>query len=313
MAIEAKTDRYAWCIDRSHEVRWDIETDVIRGRTLDPTQKYLPDGLTRTGSLPFLTDAQRTLLSQVQGRTYLNMLGLVERYIGAKVLDISNDYWLGDQVALEALVRFGDEELKHQALFRRIEAQAGRHMPKGYAFRHDPNQVARLVLGSCAWAVLALTCHLELLTEAHYRESVEPDVQLSELFRDVLLYHWRESHQHAVLVELEWRREDANLTMQERDAAVEDLIALVDAVDSLVRLQAAADARYFTAVAGPFDDDRRDRIDTALLAAYRWQFVVQGVRHPGLRAVLNDLLSSGQLERLDSAIRPIIAARGSCA
>jgi hypothetical protein len=31
------------------------------------------------------------------------------------------DHWFGDQVALEALVRFSDEELKHQALFRRIE------------------------------------------------------------------------------------------------------------------------------------------------------------------------------------------------
>ena len=30
----------------------------------------------------------------------------------------SEDHWFGNQVALEALVRFSDEELKHQALFR---------------------------------------------------------------------------------------------------------------------------------------------------------------------------------------------------
>jgi hypothetical protein len=31
--------------------------------------------------------------------------------------ELSHDHWFGDQVALEALVRFSDEELKHQALF----------------------------------------------------------------------------------------------------------------------------------------------------------------------------------------------------
>ena len=38
------------------------------------------------------------------------------------MLEVSRDHWLGDQIALEALVRFTDEELKHQELFRRIEA-----------------------------------------------------------------------------------------------------------------------------------------------------------------------------------------------
>ena len=67
-------------------------------------------------------------MSQIQGRTYANIFGLVERYIGAKVLEVSRDHWLGDQTALEALVRFTDEELKHQELFRRVESMvAARH------------------------------------------------------------------------------------------------------------------------------------------------------------------------------------------
>jgi hypothetical protein len=62
------------------------------------------------------------------------MFGLVERFIGAKVLEMSRDHWLGDQVALEALVRFSDEELKHQALFRRVEALTSEVMTPGYKF-----------------------------------------------------------------------------------------------------------------------------------------------------------------------------------
>lgn len=73
-------------------------------------------------------------MSQIQGRTYANMFGLVERFINAKVLEISRDHWLGDQTALEALVRFSDEGLKHQELFRRIERMIGRDRAPGYCF-----------------------------------------------------------------------------------------------------------------------------------------------------------------------------------
>jgi hypothetical protein len=88
-----------------------------------------------------LAKAEQRFFSQVQGRTYGNMFGLVERYINAKVLEISGRHQLGDQVALEALIRFSDEEIKHQELFRRIEALAARSMPDGYTFLLDPNEV----------------------------------------------------------------------------------------------------------------------------------------------------------------------------
>jgi len=52
----------------------------------------------------------------------------VERYINAKILQVSQRHALGDQLALEALIRFSDEELKHQELFRRIEHMTARQM-----------------------------------------------------------------------------------------------------------------------------------------------------------------------------------------
>ncbi len=83
----------------------------------------------------------------MQGRTYAYVFGLVERFIGAKVLDVSRDYALGDQVALEALVRMTDEEIKHQALFRRLETMMAADMPAGYVRTADPDAVATVVLG----------------------------------------------------------------------------------------------------------------------------------------------------------------------
>lgn len=306
-AIETEEEpSYSRCISRSKQVRWDIDRDVIRGRDLDPKDKFLPDGLTRIDALPFLTDGQKRFMSQVQGRTYANMFGLGERYIGAKMLEISGDYWLGDQTALEALIRFCDEELKHQELFRRIEVMAARHMPSGYTFDHDPNDIARAVLSKSTWAVLALTCHIELFTQVHYRRSIEPDRELSDLYKDVFLYHWKEECQHAVIDELEWRREDARISDDERDTAVGELIELVGAVDALLQVQARADARYFAAVCSGFTEAQRELIDKVVLDAYRWQYIVSGVQHRRFAAVLEELVSARQMERIGAALGPIM-------
>src|ERR1044072_4451028 len=155
IARTSDSERYARCVQTSKRVRWDIEEDVIRGRRFDTTHKFLPDGLSLVAEFTTLSADEKRFVSQVQGRTYANIFGLVERFINAKVLELSRDQALGDQVA-----------------------------------------VARAVLGKSAWAVLALTLDTELFTQAHYRQSIDTDTELSELFTDVFLYHWKEERQH---------------------------------------------------------------------------------------------------------------------
>jgi hypothetical protein len=299
--------RYAKCIEVSKRIRWDIERDVIRGRKLDLSKKFLPDGISKVHELDFLGADARRLLSQVQGRTYANMFGLVERFIGAKILEVSREHWLGDQVKLEALVRFTDEELKHQELFRRVERLAAEGMPEGYRFLPQPNDVASVVLGKSTWAVLGLTCFIELFTQAHYRSSIEPDANLSELFKDVFLFHWQEESQHAILDELEWRRENAKLSAAERDRAVDDLIALVGAVDGLLQVQAGADAEYFVKVcARPLEAQEIERLRAGVLKAYRWQYIVSGVEDPRFMSILGDMITPTQGTRIMTALAPIL-------
>jgi hypothetical protein len=55
----------------------------------------------------------------------------VERFISAKMLDLGRAKIFGDQLALEGLVRFSNEEIKHQELFRQMEAMIAPHMPAG--------------------------------------------------------------------------------------------------------------------------------------------------------------------------------------
>ena len=147
---------------------------MIRGRHFDFSKTFLPRGLSLVDELPFLTRPQRRALSQVQGRTYANLFGLVERFIGAKMLEVGREHALGDQAAFEALVRFTDEELKHQELFRRIDEMLGRARCRP-ATSASPSRTRSPASCSASrtWAVLALTCHIELFTQAHYRASIE--------------------------------------------------------------------------------------------------------------------------------------------
>jgi hypothetical protein len=299
--------RYAKCIEASRRIRWDIDRDVIRGRRFDFSKKFLPDGLSKASELTFLQPVEARFLSQVQGRTYANMFALVERFIGAKTLDISRHHWLGDQIALEALVRLSDEELKHQELFRRLEAMVAEGMPAGYEFLPEPNDVARVVLSKSTWAVLGLTLDIELFSQAHYRSSIEPDTNLSELWKDVFLFHWKEEAQHAILDELEWRQEDARLSAAERDRAVDELIELVGAVDGIVQMQAQADAGYFLRCGiRAYSPAEEAAIRDTVLKAYRWQYIVSGVQEPRFQKILGGMITEAHMQKIGAALAPIL-------
>ena len=310
-AQRTATERYAKCIEVSKRIRWDIDRDVIRGRRFDFDKKFMPDGLSRITDLTFLHPAERRFLSQIQGRTYANMFALVERYIGAKTSELSRGHSLGDQVAFEALVRMTDEELKHQELFRRLERMTAEQMPAGYVFKPQPNDVAGAVLSKSTWAVLALTLDIELFSQAHYRSSIAPDEELSDLWKDVFLFHWKEESQHAIFDELEWRAEHARLTAAERDQGVTDLIELVGAVDGIVRMQAEADAEYFVARCGrKLLPAEAAAVGDVLLKAYRWQYIVSGVQEPRFAEVMAELVTPAQMERVGVALAPIVAHAG---
>ena len=296
-------NQYARCIQSSKRICWDIEEDVIRGRKFSTAEKFLPDGLSLANGFATLSREEKRFVSQVQGRTYANVFGLVERFINAKVLELSRDHALGNQVALEALIRFSDEELKHQALFRRIDAMLADVMPRGYRFDVDPDEVARVVLGKSTWAILALTLDIELFTQLHYRESIDPDSDLSDLFKDVFLHHWKEEAQHATLDELELVRHDGTLSVGDRERGVADFIELVRAVDGILQAQATVDAAYFVANCGrSVEIDEARRIEAGFLAAYRWQYIHSGAQHSRFVKVLSGLTTPDQRRRIAEAL-----------
>lgn len=302
-----QASRYARSVELSKKSEWQIDRDLLQGRTFDFSRKFLPDGLSQIDRLAFLSEAEARLLSQIQGRTYAYIFGLVERFISAKMLDQSRAHIFDDQLAVEALARFSNEELKHQELFRRMESMIGAHLPGGYRQVANPNDVARAVLAASTWSVLALTCHIELFVQSHYAESIAPREELCPLFKDVFKFHWKDESRHVVLDELEWKNEHARLSPIEREQAVNDLIALVAAVDGILQAQSASDADYFIRnVSRPFSAEESTQIKTSALSAYRWQYIVSGVQHKHFGRLLTSMTTPAQMSQIQAALAPIM-------
>jgi hypothetical protein len=148
-----------------------------------------------------------------------------------------------------------------------------------------------------------LTLDIELFTQLHYSQSISPDAELSDLFKDVFLYHWKEESQHAILDELELVRHDGEITAEQRDRAVDEFIELVAAVDGILRAQAQSDAGYFVAACGRrVDASEASAIEASFLKAYRWQYVHSGAAHPHFSKILTSLITPAQGARIQSAL-----------
>jgi len=125
------------------------------------------------------------------------------------------------------------------------------------------------------------------------------------------LYHWKEESQHAKIDELEWVRENASLSAGERDRTVDDMIALVGAVDGIVSAQAAADVAYFLKAKGTaLSEQNIRRLQDQVLRAYRWQYILSGVEETRFQKVLRAMITEEQMRRIEAALAPLIAAAG---
>jgi hypothetical protein len=306
-AVTINSERYGKCLHNAKKVNWDIDTDVIRFRQFDTANKFLPDSLSLVKELRFLSSDQQRLLSQIQGRTYAYLFGLIERYINAKMLELSLDHSLGDQTALAAIVQFSQEEMKHQELFRRAEKLAAAVLPAGYTMTADPDAVATVVLSKSNWAVLGLTCCVEIFTQVHYVQSIKDQEGLSPLFKDIFHYHWLEEAQHATLDEMEWQRVHDGMSPEAIEASVTDLIDLVGAVDGILQVQAVADAEYFhNCVNGKLDAEQRNAVAAGILKAYRLQYIVSGVQVERFQKALASKVTAAQMTRIQSALAPLM-------
>lgn len=270
---------YGSCVSASEKVSWKIDDVMPPGTALDFTRPFLPAALAGS-ELPFLDAAERLKLNQINGNAYLNLFGFVEEYILATVLQHAQAESFGDHDAIRALARFADEEAKHQALFQRYVAAFERDCGFQTEVLGSAAEVANIILSKSPLAVMLVTLHLEIMTQAHYVECVRDDTQVDPFFAKLLHAHWLEESQHARIDALELNRMLEVSGPAQIQVAFDDYLELIGAFDGLLRAQAEMDARTLAGALGrTFTPDQVAALEDAQHAGYRRTFLIYGMTH----------------------------------
>jgi hypothetical protein len=285
---------------------WTVD-DCFRGRDFDFNKPFLPERIAGVQHIDCLSSDEKRMLNQIRGNSYCHIFAFVEEYIVPMVVDQARGDVYGDESRLWSLLRFAEEEVKHQQMLRR----AGEQFQAGFGVGCDlvPGReaVADAVLSTSPLSALLLTSMIEWFTQSHYIEHVRDDGNLDELFRDILRFHWIDESRHARLDSLLIDEIAADLTPEQRDQSLSELLELGAAVDGLLAQQVAMDIDTLQrATNRTFSEQEREEIRAHQQRAYRWTFLVSGLEHPNFVRVVAQLSTTGP-ERLAEAASALAA------
>jgi hypothetical protein len=272
---------YASCVRHSEKVAWKVDDVLPADTRLDFSRRFLPDRLSGSGRIHCLSESDRLMLNHINGNSYINLFAFVEEYIVATVVNHAQAEMFGDHSAIRALTRFAEEEIKHQELFWRYLATFKRDFGHPCEVLGSAAAVAQVILSKNAIAVMLVTLHLEIMTQAHYTECFRTDVELDPLFVRLLKHHWMEEAQHAKIDVLELDKLLADAAREQIQKAFTDYLDLIDAFDGLLAQQAAMDRDSLSrALSRTFSAEESAEIAAAQHHSYRWTFLVSGMVNP---------------------------------
>ena len=290
----ALTYDYKSCIKNSEKVAWKVDEVMPPDQKLDFSRRFLPSALTGSDRIEWLSEAERLTLNHINGNSYINLFAFVEEYIVATAVQHAQAEMFGDHSAIRALVRFAEEEIKHQELFWRYLAAFKRDFPHPCEVLGSAAAVAQVILSKSPMAVMMVTLHLEIMTQAHFTESVEPNGKLDPLFSRLLRYHWMEECQHAKIDALELDKMIGQSAAEQIKKAFSDYLELIDAFDGLLTAQAGMDATSLsTALGRTFTEEEKQKIVAEQHAGYRRTFLVSGMVNPMFTSVLERMDRDG--------------------
>jgi hypothetical protein len=297
---------YETCLDGSVKNAWTVD-DCFQGRAFDFTKPFLPDRIAGVSGIGCLTDIEKRKLNQIRGNSYCHIFAFVEEYIVPMVVDHARGDVYGDETRLWSLLRFAEEEVKHQEMLRRACSQFEAGFGTSCGLVPGREEVAGVVLGTPPLTALLLTSMIEWFTQLHYVEHVRDRAELDELFRDILRFHWIDESRHARLDSLLIEEVASDLGPEEREAAVDGLLELGNAVDGLLAQQVQLDIDALQLATGrTFSEPEREEIRTHQQRAYRWTFLVSGLEHPNFVHIVEQLTASGA-EKLAQAASALSA------
>lgn len=234
---------YLACIVHSEKVTWALSDIFPEDASLDFGRRFLPEGLCGTLQISCLSDVERLVLNQIRGFSYCHLFQFCEEYIIALAMQHAQAAVYGDEAVLRGMLRFAEEEVKHQQVFKRMCDMFRADFGTPCDAIENAEAVAGIVLGKHPIAALIMTIHLEMESQHHYAEGVRdalPD-RFDPVFRRMLSHHWREEAQHVKLDKLELEALVEQASPESIDTALVDYLGLIDAFDGMLRKQAAMD------------------------------------------------------------------------
>jgi hypothetical protein len=297
---------YADCLKNSLKSAWSVE-DCFQGRNFDFSKRFLPDRIAGVDAIGCLNEDEKRKLNQIRGNSYCHIFAFVEEYIIPMVMDHAREDVYGDETRLRYLLRFAEEETKHQHMLKRAMDQIEAGLGVSCGVIPGREDVAEVVLGKSRLAALLLTSLIEWFTQLHYLEHVRDAEELDELFRDILKFHWIDESQHAKADSLLIDEVAGDLGEEERERAVDELLKLGTAIDGLLAKQVEMDIEALERATGrSFSDDEKEEIRDRQRRAYRWTFLVSGLEHPNFVKIVRELTSAGP-EKITSAAKVLAA------
>jgi hypothetical protein len=244
--------------------------------------------------LSFLSAAEKLKLNQVTGNSYLYLFYFVEEYIVASVVQHANAEMFGDADALRALLRFAEEEIKHQQLFQRFREAFERGFGVPCDVIQNPQAVAEIILSKAPMAVALVTLHLELVTQQHYVEGIRDAKELDPFFASLLKNHWLEESQHAKIDALELAKLAQGATEAQLATAIDDYLGILGAFGGLLAQQGELDVKSLERATGrTFTEAEARAIADAQASAYKRALIKMGVENASFQKYLAQYSAAG--------------------
>lgn len=269
---------YGKVVEYSERVAWRLNDVFPEGVSLDFSKPFMPNSMFVGHDLECLDDAERLKLNQIFGNAYRYLFYFVEAYIIDMAMRHAEAELYGDDDNLRAMLRFAEEEVKHQQMFARFGEMFDRGFGSKCELVESPQAVAQVILAKSPLAVTLVTLHLEIITQAHYVDCMRDRNDIEPLFQSLFKYHWLEEAQHAKLDALEIAKLREGASPEVVQQAIDDYFAIAGAFADLLAGQAQKDIVSLERATGrTFSDSDRAAIEEAQRRSYNRAFLWSGV------------------------------------
>jgi len=291
---------YPSIVATSEKVAWTVD-EIFAERRFDATKPIVPDSWVGTQHLAFLSEDEQRTLNHSRAFSYVHLFGNYEEFIPIHLMGLAGQDWHNERAQLRALLRFGEEEMKHQQLFLRAEAVL--EVSCGHTFgRHfDKDRLIAFTAAMLSYPPLPrslILLALEWGSQRHYVDSVRDkradSGSCDPLYVDILKYHWIEENQHTKTRVLEIAQLAHALGADQISEAFDQVQGIAALVDKTFVGQVDQEVSTFrTVTCRTLDEAEAKALRELLYQSMRKIWAEVAMTHPNFKRVALELSKEG--------------------